>query len=167
MTETTLSKIDDLVLAPKAIAGIVSWKHEERPQSSNWAFAAPLSIDGTFVDGMTLHGRAAGTDGWLHLSLVIMEIPVERVWYLPPRAHTNKSPSWAPQILHRLYIPRLKNRRYAWEDNRVLPHDRFQEIAAPIEANLIDRAAAINYSLKVMNIIGTVPAPEFNPMLAL
>lgn len=99
MTETTLSKIDDLVLAPKAIAGIVFWKHEERPQSSNWAFAAPLSIYGTFVDGMTLHGRAAGTDGWLHLSLVIMEIPVERVWYLPPRAHTNKSPSWAPQIL--------------------------------------------------------------------
>lgn len=49
----------------------------------------------------------------------------------------------------------------------MLPHDRFQEIAAPIEANLIDRAAAINYSLKVMNITGTVPAPEFNPMLAL
>ncbi|WP_058987797.1 hypothetical protein [Acetobacter senegalensis] len=168
MTETTLCALDAIILAPKQISGRVHWSNEDRP-SSAFSFSAALRLNDEPLSGLNLHGYAAsdGPVGWLNLILTAEKIPLERLSYLPCRPHTNKSPEWAPAYLHRQYFAARVNRRYAWGDNRVLPHDKKREIASLVEENLVDAAHAIRYALKAMNIQGVVPEPEFQPTLGL
>lgn len=168
MSEATLSTLDDLVLASKTIAGNVNWSQEDRP-SRAFSFSALLRFGKEPPGNLKLHGAAAsaGQTGWINLTLVIANIPVERTRYLPTRSHTNKSPEWAPADLHRLYFAPLISRRYAWGNNRILPHDKRQEIASYPEENLVEASDAIRYALKTMNIQGEVPAPKFQPTLEL
>lgn len=168
MSEEALCALDDLILASKTIAGNVNWSQEDRP-SRAFSFSALLRFDKDASGNLKLHGAAAsaGQTGWINLTLVIADIPVERTRYLPPRAHTNKSPEWAPPDLHYLHFAPLISRRYAWGNNRVLPHEKRQEIASYPEENLVDASDAIRYALRTMNIQGEVPAPKFQPTLEL
>ncbi|MBS1088172.1 hypothetical protein [Gluconobacter wancherniae] len=166
MTEASLCKLDAILFTPKQISGKVGWSNEDRP-SSAFSFSAPLRLNDEPLNGLKLHGRAAsdGPVGWLSLTLTAEEIPLERLSYLPHNPHTNKAPEWAPQNLHRQYFAARISRRYAWGNNRVLPHDKRREMASSIDENLVDAAQAIRYALKVMNIQGVVPEPEFQPTL--
>jgi len=168
MNHGILSHFDELVAAKKEVLGRVDWTEEQRP-SGTLIFTALLAINGDTSDGLTLRGRAAasGLHGWISLVMTADKVPVERVWYLPHGSHTNKAPAWAPVEIHRLFLPRLMSRRYAWADNRVYPHEKFQEMARLIPQNLMDASAAISYALTSMNIRGVVPDPKFQPTFGL
>lgn len=168
MSESGLQALDTILLTPKQISGQVSWSTEERPFSA-FSFSAVLRLNDEPVDDLRLHGHAAsdGLVGWLNLVLAVEKLPLERLSYLPRRPHTNKAPDWAPCNLHRRYFAARISRRYAWGNNRVLPHDKWKEIASPVDENLVDAAAAIRYALKAMNIQGVVPEPKFQPTLGL
>ncbi len=168
MTEASLCALDTILLTPKQISGRVNWSNEDRP-SSAFSFSATLRLNDEPLNGLKLHGHAAsdGLVGWLNLTLAVEKIPLERLSYLPRNSHTNKAPEWAPQSLHRQYFAARISRRYAWGNNRVLPHDKWREIASPVDENLVDAAQAIRYALKAMNIQGVVPEPEFQPTLGL
>ncbi|MBS1021909.1 hypothetical protein JK207_07670 [Gluconobacter cerinus] len=168
MSESSLRALDTILFTPKQISGKVRWSNEDRP-SRAFSFSAALRLNDEPISGLKLHGYAAsdGPVGWLNLILTAEKIPLERLSYLPCNPHTNKAPEWAPSYLHRQFFPMRINRRYSWGNNRVLPHDKWREIASSVDENLVDAAQAIRYALKAMNIQGVVPEPEFQPTLGL
>ena len=152
--------------------GKVIWQDEGRQQET-CSFTAALAFtdeNSTSFDGkVTLRGRAAtkGMENHMMITMLMSNMPVDRLSYIPRGSHTNKSPSWSPAELHRKFLPPRKNRRYSWWDNRVYPHDHQREMARAVEEKLMDTKDAIRYILGELLVIGELPPPPFQPSLGL
>lgn len=167
-----LARIDFLMKQEKRIMGKVKWQDEGRPRET-CVFTAALAFTDqklmSFDGQVTLKGRAAtgGVKEHMMITMLMGDMPVDRLSYNPRGGHTNKSPSWSPAELHRKYLPPRTHRRYSWWDNRICPHDHQREMARAVEEKLMDTKDAIRYILGELSIIGELPPPPFQPSLGL
>jgi len=159
--------IAELISCEKEFIGIMHWEteHKRSPKYSLRASIRP-SIDTSHRLSLVMDADTQSMKQRGSLVLICDNIPIERMEHANRHPHTNPLFTWVPSALRGLEIPADLPRYYAWENNRRLgwPEAGTRnlpvcEIVLPATGSFME---SVNYFLKRMNIIGSVPPLEFD-----
>ncbi|TVR79105.1 MAG: hypothetical protein EA405_13380 [Rhodospirillales bacterium] len=158
--------IDDMVAAPKEIAGRPQW---DKSRDTTVRLKAPLWIGEEIVGGLFLIATASVVATPQHGSLVLVfqDQPIQRLDAFPSAPHANPFKN-VPKELRGLTLPSGDHQFHTWQHNRRWPRPPKDNlpIAAPIDPPLVDYRAAIDFFLTRTNIHGMIPLPPHEPRLS-
>lgn len=161
---TTPTDIDDLLAAPKALAGTLEWREE----GNTARLTAPVLLGATVQGDLAI--RIAATTHTSpqrgSIALVYGGQVIMRASFMPGNPHANDNKHPTPVDLRFRTLPADTSRLYAWDDNRQWPRDTSRRMAArtmdPQPATL---AQAIDSFLAQCNITAVVPDAPWRPEL--
>ena len=163
---TTVSEIDELLRAPKQLAGAPQWAED----GNNAVLNVPVLRGGAIPGGLRISVsspfRLQEQRG--DAVLIFERCPIYRLAFNPKGAHANPGKHPVPAELRFETLPQGRSRLYRWEDNRFWPRDPSTILAGRVlDSEPTSLKAAIDMLLSQCHILGSIPEPPWRPELGL
>lgn len=162
----SLSDIDALLDADKALFGVTEWIEEGPVVKLANAVVGP---DNAIIGGLSLRIHAL-----LHVTpqrgsavLVLDERPIQRMSFLPDHSHTNPGRHPTPPQLRFLVLPAGRSREYLWTHNREWPRHDNVLAGSFVKPDPPSIEAAIAQFVERCGITAYIPPPPWSPQLEL
>jgi hypothetical protein len=152
--------------ADKSLFGTPEWAEEGSVAKLT---SAVVNATGVVIGGLSFRAAALieTTIQRGSATLVLDNLPIQRVLFQPDHPHVNKGAHPIPLRLRLRRLPPERTRIYRWEDNRVWPMRDNMGAATVVEPEPDTYMDAMKLFLEACGITAYLPPPPHRPQLEL